>query len=247
MESLIAWATAPPELRLQENEIHLWRASLDCEAAVLRGLEAILAPEEKSRAAKFVFARDRDHFITARGILRELFGEYLHHAPATVEFGYGAQGKPTLGGSVSHSSLRFNLSHSHGLAVYAFSMGREVGVDLEPIRPDFATQDIAKRFFAPAEVEELQSLPPELRAEGFFLCWTRKEAYIKARGEGLQIPLDSFRVSLTPGEPESLKSHDSSRWSLRAFQPAEGFAGAVVGEGQDWKLRYWDWKLEAGG
>lgn len=247
MESLIVWATPPPELRLQENEIHLWRASLDCEAVVLRRLEAILAPEEKSRAAKFVFAADRDHFIAARGILRELLGAYLHCAPATVEFGYGAQGKPTLGGSISDGSLRFNLSHSHGLAAYAFSLGREVGVDIEPIRPDFVTQDIAKRFFAPEEVEELRSLPPSLRAEGFFLCWTRKEAYIKARGEGLQIPLDSFRVSLTPGETESLNSADSARWSLRAFQPAEGYVGAVMGEGEGWKLRCWDWKLEPGG
>lgn len=246
MEPLTAWAAPPPELRLQENEIHLWRASLDCEAAVLRRLEAVLAPEEASRAAKFVFARDRDHFIAARGILRELLGAYLHCAAAAVAIGYGEQGKPTLGGADFREPLHFNLSHAQGLAVYAFSFGREVGVDLESIRPDFATQDIAKRFFAPEEVEELESLPPGLRALGFFLCWTRKEAYIKARGEGLQIPLDSFRVSLTPGEPESLTSDDGARWSLRAFYPAEGFAGAVVGEGQDWKLRYWDWKQKAG-
>lgn len=251
MESPFAWTAPPQELRLQENEIHLWRATLDCEAAALRRFEGTLAPEEKARAAKFVFPRDRDHFIAARGILRELLGNYLGRDPQSVDFAYGAQGKPRLGGPDSGRPVRFNLSHSHGLAVYALTLEREVGVDLEPIRPDFATHDIAERFFSVEEVAELQALPQALRPEGFFLCWTRKEAYIKARGEGLGIPLDSFRVSLTPGEREILTSADSGRWTLRAFQPAEGFAGAVVAEGSGWQLRPWqwkgDWNVEAGG
>jgi len=241
MESPIDWETPPPEFTLGENDIHLWRASLDCEEAVLRRLETSLSAEEKSRAAKFVFAPDRDHFIAARGILRELLARYLEDSPSAVKIAYGKQGKPTLSGPNLDRPLHFNLSHSRGLAVYAFSVRREVGVDLEPIRSDFATDDIAERFFSPAEIKELGSLPPDLKAEGFFQCWTRKEAYIKARGEGLQIPLDSFSVTLTPGEPEQLSSADSARWSLRAFQPAEGYAGAVVGEGNGWELRCWQW------
>ena len=242
MESPIAWATPSPELTLGNNDVHLWRASLDCEEAVLRRLETSLSAEEKSRAAKFVFAADRDHFIAARGILRELLAKYLHDSASAVKITYGRHGKPTLSSSDLDCSLHFNLSHSRGLAVYAFSMRREVGIDLEPIRSDFATEDIAERFFSPAEIKELASLPAPLKAKGFFQCWTRKEAYIKARGEGLQIPLDSFSVALTPGEPEQLRSADSARWSLRAFQPAEGYAGAVVGEGKGWELRYWQWK-----
>jgi 4'-phosphopantetheinyl transferase len=236
------WSTAPPEFRLIENEIHLWRATLNCDTAVLARREATLASEEKSRAEKFVFEQDRNHFIAARGILRELLGGYLRRPAATIEIAYGSRGKPGLAGATSETSVRFNVSHSDGLAVYAFALGRDVGVDLETIRPDFASEGVAERFFSPGEVEELRSLPPESRTEGFFLCWTRKEAYIKARGEGLEIPLDSFRVTVTPGEPEKLSSLDSARWSLRSFQPAEGYAGALVGEGKGWKLHYWQWK-----
>ena len=126
--------------------------------------------------------------------------------------------------------------------MYAFALGREVGIDLEPIRPDFTGDDIAGRYFSHQELKELRALSPDLRPEGFFLCWTRKEAYLKARGEGLQVPLDSFSVSLTPGEPEVLESADSSRWSLRSFEPAPRYVAAVVGEGKGWRLRHWERK-----
>jgi len=139
-------------------------------------------------------------------------------------------------------SVRFNLSHSRGLAVYAFARDRELGIDLEPIRPEFSAEDIAERHFSPQELEEWHRLTPGLRAEAFFLCWTRKEAYVKARGEGLQIPLASFSVTLTPGQPEILQSVDSTRWGLRSFQPAPGYAAALAAEGRDWRLVRWDWR-----
>jgi 4'-phosphopantetheinyl transferase len=138
--------------------------------------------------------------------------------------------------------VHFNLSHSRGLAVYAFARSRELGIDLEPIRPEFAGENIAERHFSSQELNEWHRLPPELRAEAFFLCWTRKEAYVKARGEGLQIPLASFSVTLTPGQPEELHSPDAARWHLHSFQPAPGYAAAVVGEGKDWRLLQWDWR-----
>jgi 4'-phosphopantetheinyl transferase len=243
MQILAVWSAALTESELIEAEICVWRASLDCEPAALRRFEAELTPDEKSRAARFRIARDRDHFIAARGILRELLGGYLHRFPADLEFDYGPSGKPALRTGGPSSPLRFNLSHSHGLAVYAFALGREVGIDLESIRPDFAGDDIAGRYFSTRELNELRALPSELRPEGFFLCWTRKEAYVKARGEGLQIPLESFSVSLTPGQPEVLESADSSRWSLRSFQPAPRYVAAVVGEGKAWTLRHWERKL----
>jgi 4'-phosphopantetheinyl transferase len=126
------------------------------------------------------------------------------------------------------------------VALFAFAAGRQVGVDVELVRPDFAGEKIAERFFSSQEVMELRSLPAAVLDEGFFLCWTRKEAYIKARGEGLQIPLKSFHVSLTPGEPARLQADDSSRWSLRSLRLGGRYVGAVVGEGNGWKLRGWE-------
>jgi 4'-phosphopantetheinyl transferase len=233
------WSAQPAEPRLVENEIHIWRAFLDDERASHHYL--VLSEDERARASRFVFPRDRDHFVASRGILRTILGRYLQRPAVGIDFTYEPQGKPKLRSSAVGSPIRFNLSHSHGLAVYAFSIHREIGIDVEAIRPDFTGEQIAERFFSLKELAELRSLPPEQRDEAFFLCWTRKEAYVKAQGAGLGIPLDSFDVSLTPGTPETLVSSDSGRWMLRAFQPATGYAAAVVAEGRDWALRLWDW------
>lgn len=159
----------------------------------------------------------------------------------SLRFNFGPQDKPSLEMQGLSPRVNFNLSHSHGLAVYAFALGREVGVDVELIRPEFIGDDIAERYFSSREQAELRTLSQNLRAEGFFNCWTRKEAYVKARGEGLQIPLKDFDVSLTPGEPPILESGDISQWSLRSFEPAPGYVAAVVAEGKDWQLRKWEW------
>jgi len=236
-----AWDLRPDRLALEVDEVHVWRASLDCDERVLHQFDATLAPDEKGRAQRFVFQPDRNSYIAARGVLRELLGRYLNRAPAEIEFDYGPQGKPALRSGPSQTGVQFNISHSHGMALFAFTVGRQVGVDVELVRPDFAGEKIAERFFSSLEVMELRSLPETARDEGFFLCWTRKEAYIKARGEGLQIPLKSFHVSLTPGEPARLQADDSSRWSLRSLRPGGRYVGAVVVEGQGWKVRGWEW------
>jgi 4'-phosphopantetheinyl transferase len=241
-----SWHPSPEQLELGEDEIHLWRAYLDCEEAVLRQLEATLAPDEKDRANRFFFQQDRNGFIGTRGVLRELLGRYMHRSPASLEFEYSALGKPSLRAKLE-PPIQFNVSHSHGLALLGFAVGRHLGVDVELLRPAVAGDEIAERFFSPQEVMELRALPPSLRDEGFFLCWTRKEAYVKARGEGLNVPLESFHVSLTPGQPERLQSADSSRWSLRSLRPDPRYVGALVGEGGDWRLRCWDWKPLGGG
>jgi 4'-phosphopantetheinyl transferase len=242
MSMPVVWERAANEVELPEDEVHVWRASLQTEPSVLCGLDALLTPEEKSRAARFHFARDRDHFISSRGVLRYLLRSYLKRSAAELEFCYGPQDKPALRTEGLESRIRFNLSHSHGLAVYAFSRCCEVGIDLELIRPDFASNGIAEQCFSPNELRELRALPPELRAEGFFLGWTRKEAYVKARGVGLRIPLDSFSVSLTPGRSEKLLAADSSRWSVHSFQPAPRYVATVVVEGASPPLRYWEWR-----
>jgi 4'-phosphopantetheinyl transferase len=247
MNSNIEWSSAEENPVLASSEIHVWRAFLSLDHAVLRRLESTLAEGEKTRAARFIFDQDRYHFIAARGILRDLLARYISRAAATIEFEYGPHGKPSLAGTDQKLNVRFNLSHSHGIAVIAIGLRREMGIDVELLRSDFAGEDIATRYFSQREVEELGRLPADLRTEGFFRCWTRKEAYIKARGDGLHVPLNSFSVSLSPDRSPGLSSVDESRWRIESFVPASepgpGYAGAVVAEGKDWKSRYFEWKL----
>jgi 4'-phosphopantetheinyl transferase len=237
----VSWSRPAQDVVLQEDEVHIWLAWLDADAQERTRLTSYLSADEVARAARFVFPRDRDHFIVARGRLRELLGKYLHCSPDAVQFKTDRYGKPSL--LDDRDPLRFNLSHSHGLALYGFCMGHELGIDTEKIRPGFAGEGIAERYFSPAERTQLAELPKELRDTAFFLCWTRKEAYIKAHGDGLQIPLDSFDVSLKPGEPETLRSVDSDRWSMRSFAPAPEFVAAIITEGEIRSTRF----LECGG
>ncbi len=219
---------------------------MDLDEGLLARLTQLLPAEERERAARFYFQRDRNHFAAARGILRSLLGQYLNLAPGRLCFGYSPYGKPALAAAAGEPPLRFNLSHSHGLALIAVTRGREIGVDVEWIRPDFATEEIAGRFFAPAEVKVMRALPPALQAEAFFNCWTRKEAFIKAHGLGLSLPLNQFEVSLAPGEPAALLSTQfdppaAARWRLCALEPGKGFAAALAVEGHGWELKGWEW------
>lgn len=173
-------------------------------------------------------------------MLRTLLAAYLGRGAAELSFSYAEKGKPSL--ADSQTAVNFNLAHSQGRALYAFSRGRELGVDLEFIREDLESEKIAVRFFSPAEVKRLELVPPELRKQAFFECWTRKEAYIKARGDGLSLPLDDFDVSLGPGEPAALlRNHkepeEVARWTMRSLDAPSGYAAALVVAGHDWKLR----------
>ena len=215
----------------------------------MQKLEQILSKDEQTRAARFHFQRDRRRFAVGRGILRAILGGYLNVEPDQVEFCYGAHGKPYLAGNLDDSALRFNLAHSHELVVYAFACGRDIGVDLEYIRPIPNFERISANFFSARENAALNSLPAEQRQEAFFNCWTRKEAYIKALGDGLAHPLDQFDVSLIPGEPVRLLSveqapEEVSRWRFQAFTPTPGYAAAVVVEGHDWQPQFWQWPNE---
>jgi 4'-phosphopantetheinyl transferase len=222
------------------NDIHVWHAALDRDESVLARLQATLSPDERARADRFRFAKDKNHYTVARGLLRELLGKYLQQDPASLEFSYGPHGKPALAGKNAPSGLSFNLSHSFGLAVYAIARGRNLGIDVERIQPESAGEDIARRFFSPREVSDLRALPAEARTEAFFLCWTRKEAYIKALGTGLYTPLDGFSVSLGPGQCAEFLGGVDSRWHIAAFEPAEGYAAAVVYDGDASAVKFLD-------
>jgi 4'-phosphopantetheinyl transferase len=240
------WINPPIDTPLADGEVHLWRAALVQPPEALRGFHSTLAPDETAKAARYRFQRDRDHYVAARGLLRRLLVRYLARAPQSFRFSYGAYGKPSLDAAPGAQDLRFNLSHSHELALYAFTRGRDVGIDIEHMRADFAGDDIAERFFSAREVSMLRALPAAARTQAFFNCWTRKEAYIKARGEGLSHPLDEFDVSLIPGEPAALLGtrgdpQELTRWSLQALDAGEGYAAAVAVQGTDHSLRLWQW------
>lgn len=239
------WPPPPADLRLGAGEVHVWRASLERDGAEAERLWATLTDDERERARRFHFERDRRRFVIARGALRELLGRYLATPPALIRFAYNEFGKPVLWRDAG--GLRFNVSHSHEAALYAFTLGREVGVDVELLRDDFASLEIAERFFSEAEVRALASLPAELRTQAFFNCWTRKEAYIKALGEGLSHPLDRFTVSLKPGEPARLVStvqdpREAGEWSIVDLKPFGGYAAALAIRAGDPQLRRLEWR-----
>jgi 4'-phosphopantetheinyl transferase len=237
----VTWSAPPPAIALRENEVHIWRAWLDVEAPEFARLSSYLSVDEHLRADRFVFSRDRHHFAVGRGRLRELLAIYLRCPPESFQFRTGRYGKPSLAEDIP---VRFNLTHSYGLALYAFAINRDLGIDVEKNRAEFASKEIAERYFSAAEQQELSQLPTEMQSDAFFLCWTRKEAYVKAHGDGLQIPLDSFDVSLTPGKPEILRSADQQRWSMRSFSPASQYVGSIVGEGKFDSINFWNYPYD---
>jgi 4'-phosphopantetheinyl transferase len=221
---------------LDANAVHVWRVGLDQPAHIRDRLPGLLVPEERDRAARFVFDRDRDHYVVGRGVLRILLGRYLGLPPELVPIAYGRFGKPELAAGSPHARLAFNLAHSHGFALYAFAQGRRVGIDLERVRPMPDAESIAARFFSARERAALSALPAGERVNGFFRAWTRKEAFIKALGEGLSRPLDRFSVSLGPGEPARLLEvaddpAEAGRWTLRDLDAPSGFLAALAADG----------------
>ena len=228
----LPWEPSREVAGLDPDEVHVWAADLDhLPEASLRGA---LSADERDRAGRFHFERDRRRFVVARGLLRLLLGRYLDVDPAALAFGYGPRGKPFLDG---FEEPRFNLSHSGGLALLAFASGRDVGVDIEQERPLPGSEDIALHYFSAWEAAELRRLRADEREAAFFRCWTRKEAFIKATGDGLSQPLDAFDVTLAPGEPARLLrvlgEHEAARrfW-LEDLRPAPDFAGALAVDGE---------------
>jgi 4'-phosphopantetheinyl transferase len=202
---------------------------LDQPGSVVAELRGLLAADELARADRFRMDRGRERYIVGRGALRTLLGRYTGVAPERLTFAYNEFGKPEIAGC----EVCFNLSHSHGVALAAVTRGRAIGVDIEQIREQVIREKIAARFFSPEEARALAALPPEQQAQGFFNCWTRKEAWIKARGQGLLIALNSFEVTLVPGEAARLvatrpDSEEAGRWSIQALECEPGFAAAVA-------------------
>jgi 4'-phosphopantetheinyl transferase len=224
----------------------LWRAPLVLGDSILERLYGTLAGDEKARAERFRFAEGRARFTAARGVLRDILAHYAAVEPASLQFGYQPSGKPFLLAGTGEGELQFNLSHSRAMGLYGVTLGRPVGVDVELVRqgPEFSR--IADRFFTSKEAEALRNCPAHLQAEAFFRCWTRKEAFIKASGEGFARGLASFEVSIEPGDCDALlgASDDPAaveRWRLADVDAGAGFAAAVAVGLRGPVFTCWEW------
>jgi 4'-phosphopantetheinyl transferase len=236
----------PDNLTLQRREVHVWCADLDRQEGLQPRMWQVLSPDERLRARRFKFENLQTRFIIGRGLLRSILGRYLALEPDRLQFQYTSYGKPELAAGPG-DNLRFNLSHAGGCVLYAVTLDRRIGVDVEHIRPapeDY--REVAERFFAPNEVAAIRKLPAEAQTQAFFTCWTLKESYIKAVGMGLSMPLDQFEVSWEPGDTATLSvvagaQGAVSQWSLRKLHPGPDYVAAICVEGRDWALQCWQW------
>lgn len=261
---LPAWPLPLRNVTLGAGEVHVWRASLRVPEPQMAQLYATLSADERERAGRYRFLHDRQHFVAARAWLRALLSTYLGTTPGQVHLRYNPHGKPELDSICSpnpsrapssmpvtmsadtanraaRDTLHFNLSHSDDLVLYAMTRGRQVGIDVERVRPGFADETLAERFFSPRELATLRSLPAAEQERAFFAGWVRKEAYFKARGEGLTVPMDSLNVSLAPRGTAALLSSaaeqaEQRRWSLHDLDVGPDYVAALAVEGHGWEL-----------
>ena len=237
------WKSGPPAPVIWQNEVHVWRARLDVPWSWT--LDEALCLDDRTRADRFKFESDRRRFCVARASLRLILSRYLKSKPGRLQFETGEFGKPFFANEKLSAGLRFNLSHSHQLALIAITRDREIGIDLEYMRSDFATDDVANHFFSTAEVQQFREVPAESKTQSFFNCWTRKEAYIKARGEGLYCPLNQFDVSVGPDTPAMLldsrvDATDVQRWSFHNIAAGDRYAATMAVEANISRLVLWD-------
>lgn len=245
------WSSPREAPVLATQDVHVWRFSLDQSPTIVNTFRRLLTPDEQMRADRFHFEKDRHNFIAARGCLRTIIAQYLKTLPHEVRFGYNDHGKPRLlnsGGAAD--PLHFNVTHSAGIALYAFTRLGEIGIDIEHINPEIAGADIAQRFFSANEIACLQRLPKGMQSRAFFNCWTRKEAFIKAKGVGLSLPLDQFDVALTPSEPVAIlrtewDENEAALWSLKPIDANPAYAAAVALRVHGWRLDLWHFDAKA--
>jgi 4'-phosphopantetheinyl transferase len=243
------WSAIRLPLELSPEIVHVIRLRLDLDPVCWNEMRQYLTDDELARADRFRFDGPRRQFIVCRATLRQLLGSCCGVAPGEVPLKYSNRGKPYLsfdGLNAQTPHIEFSVSHSGDLGLIAITLEVIVGIDVEECNPKVKTEGLAKRYFAPAEVEELSTLAETEQLAGFYRGWTCKEAYIKATGRGLSMPLDSFAVSIDPKKPASLLHVDDmpdepNRWSIQALDVAEHYAGAVMVARPDCQFEYWNW------
>jgi 4'-phosphopantetheinyl transferase len=236
------WLSPQTNPDLDKGQIHVWRTTLDQPPSRLAHHLPCLSEDERARAMRFHFEEHRRDFIFGRGFLRTILARYLGIDRSQVKLEYTSYGKPSIAGIGTSPPLFFNLTHSHQLALLAVTREAEIGIDVEYVRG--VDDGIPERYFSPSEVAALRALPEHLQQEAFFNCWTRKEAYMKARGNGLSLALDEFDVSLVPGAPAAILDirdgmEEPSAWNIEHLAPVDGYIGAVAIRAKNCSLKLW--------
>jgi len=243
---VMMWPAAVKVPALPGGEVHVWRASLDISPPELETFQGLLDGPERERSERFHRDEDRRQFVAVHGLLRTLLGRYLGAPPERLQFLAGRWGKPALSRAAEMQDIRFSLSHSENFALFAFARGREVGVDVECIQPDFHWEPIAKRFFSPGEFAALSALPDAGRRDAFFSYWTCKEACVKATGMGFSLPPDRVEVFRKADHAPTVldvpsPGQESRRWTLWSLPLSPRAAAAIAAECGSWHLRLWQW------
>jgi len=248
MTNPIIWHIPIENLNLAGNDIHIWLISEDNSPLALKELGEILSSDEQERANRFHFERDKKRYIVGRGSLRTLIGKYyLDIEPERLEFCSGSKGKPALKDTFGGGRLKFNQADSNGMVLYAFSQTHEIGIDIECIRDISNMQEIVEGSFSEYEIAAFSALPDDEKQVAFFNCWTRKEAFIKAIGQGLYFSLDQFDVAFTPVETPKILSirgdrSEAAKWRLFDLKPLHGYSAALAYKGRILETSYWSFK-----
>ncbi len=238
------WDSAPVDLQLDVNFIDVWRSRVDLPETEIRKYAKTLSQQEQERAEGFSFADKYEEYVVTRGLLRKALAHMLKQTPEAFEFEYTASKKPYLSRKYANKVISFNASHSHGQALVAVSVGRNIGIDIERIRAGVKYEKLAQRFFSEAEYTALMQCPPEQRLSAFYAIWTRKEAFVKAVGKGIAFGLSEFDVNVDPHQPPVMLAtrwdpKDASKWLMATIKTEAGYMATVVTDGPEFQLRLW--------
>jgi len=236
------WANTVPDGMISPNEVHVWHFCQEETNSQIETLKDILSPDELGRSQKFHFEKDRKRFILFRAMLRRILSSYLGKNPQQVQFNYTSFGKPFLAIDSENDNISFNLSHSGEIALYAITRNQKIGIDVEQVRDHTDVMAIAKRFFSPGEIGQMEKANEKNRTQLFFRYWVRKEAFVKALGKGVSFPMERLDVSLlnkfSPIIQLMAENNETACINVQDLFPGDGYVAAIATEANDPEISF---------